>query len=52
MPVMPSQHDANKALADEERYVKRPQAYANGIVPAAQGRAAAFSRMRRPTRRA
>ncbi|HEY6457598.1 MAG TPA: FtsH protease activity modulator HflK [Steroidobacteraceae bacterium] len=38
-PVIPSQHDANKALADEEGYVKQAQAYANRIVPAAQGRA-------------
>jgi membrane protease subunit HflK len=39
-PVVPSQHDANKALADEEGFVKQAQAYANRIVPEAQGRAA------------
>ncbi|HTB64624.1 MAG TPA: FtsH protease activity modulator HflK [Steroidobacteraceae bacterium] len=41
-PVIPSQHDANKALADEEGYVKQAQAYANRIVPAAQGRASSI----------
>jgi modulator of FtsH protease HflK len=41
-PVVPSQHDANKALADEEGFVKQAQAYANRIVPAAQGRAASI----------
>jgi len=40
--VIPSQHDANKALADEEGYVKQAQAYANRIVPAAQGRASSI----------
>lgn len=39
-PVVPSQRDANKALADQERFVKEAQAYANGIVPVAQGAAA------------
>ncbi len=39
-PVVPSQHDANKALADEEGFVKQAQAYANRVVPEAQGRAA------------
>lgn len=39
-PVVPSQHDANKALADEEGLVKQAQAYANRVVPEAQGRAA------------
>ena len=41
-PVIPSQHDANKALADEEGYEKQAQAYANRIVPAAQGRASSI----------
>jgi membrane protease subunit HflK len=40
--VVPSQHDANKALADEEGFVKQAQAYANRIVPEAQGRAASI----------
>ncbi len=38
--VIPSQRDANKALADQERYIKEAQAYANSIVPVAQGAAA------------
>jgi membrane protease subunit HflK len=38
--VVPSQRDANKALADQERVVKEAQAYANGILPVAQGAAA------------
>src|SRR5882672_6685616 len=38
--VIPSQRDANKALADQERFVKESQAYANSIVPVAQGAAA------------
>jgi len=38
--VIPSQRDANKALADQERYIKEAQAYANQIVPVAQGAAA------------
>lgn len=38
--VIPSQRDANKALADQERFVKEAQAYANGILPVAQGTAA------------
>jgi membrane protease subunit HflK len=38
--VQPSQRDANKALADQERAVKEAQAYANGILPSAQGIAA------------
>jgi len=37
--VIPSQRDANKALADQERFVKEAQAYANGILPVAQGAA-------------
>jgi membrane protease subunit HflK len=39
-PVIPSQRDANKALADQERFVKEAEAYANGIVPVAEGAAA------------
>jgi membrane protease subunit HflK len=39
-PVIPSQRDANKALADQERFVKESQAYANSIIPVAQGAAA------------
>src|SRR4029078_733680 len=35
--VIPSQRDANKALADQERFVREAEAYANGIVPVAQG---------------
>jgi membrane protease subunit HflK len=38
--VIPSQRDANKALADQERFVKEAQAYANQIIPVAQGGAA------------
>src|SRR5262249_42750167 len=38
--VLPSQRDANKALAAQERAVKEAQAYASGILPAAQGQAA------------
>jgi membrane protease subunit HflK len=38
--VVPSQRDANKALADQERYIKEAQAYANGILPNAEGSAA------------
>jgi membrane protease subunit HflK len=38
--VVPSQRDANKALADQERFVKESQAYANSIIPVAQGSAA------------
>ena len=38
--VIASQRDANKALADQERYIKEAQAYANNIVPVAQGAAA------------
>src|SRR5579871_3097695 len=38
--VIPSQRDANKALADQERLVKESQAYANSIIPVAQGVAA------------
>ena len=38
--VIPSQRDANKALADQERFIKESQAYANKIIPVAQGIAA------------
>jgi membrane protease subunit HflK len=38
--VVPSQRDANKALADQERAVKEAQAYASSVLPAAQGYAA------------
>jgi modulator of FtsH protease HflK len=38
--VIPSQRDANKALADQERTIKEAQAYANSIIPVAQGAAA------------
>jgi len=38
--VVPSQRDANKALADKERYILEAQAWANGILPVAQGQAA------------
>src|SRR5258708_4892616 len=38
--VIPSQRDANKALADQERFVKESQAYSNTIIPVAQGGAA------------
>jgi membrane protease subunit HflK len=38
--VIPSQRDANKALADQERAIKESQAYANSIIPVAQGAAA------------
>jgi modulator of FtsH protease HflK len=37
--VIPSQRDANKALADQERFVKEAEAYASGIIPVAQGAA-------------
>jgi modulator of FtsH protease HflK len=38
--VIPSQRDANKAQADKERYILEAEAYANGILPVAQGAAA------------
>ena len=38
--VIPAQRDANKALADQERFIKEAQAYANGIQPVAEGAAA------------
>jgi membrane protease subunit HflK len=37
--VIPSQRDANKALADQERFTKESEAYANSILPVAQGAA-------------
>jgi len=37
--VIPSQRDANKAQADKERFVLEAQAYANSIIPVAQGSA-------------
>ncbi|MEJ1965253.1 MAG: FtsH protease activity modulator HflK [Gammaproteobacteria bacterium] len=39
-PVIPSQRDANKALADQERFVKEAEAYSNSILPVAEGAAA------------
>jgi modulator of FtsH protease HflK len=38
--VIPSQRDANKAQADKERFILESEAYANGILPVAQGGAA------------
>ncbi|HUL19757.1 MAG TPA: FtsH protease activity modulator HflK [Steroidobacteraceae bacterium] len=38
--VIPSQRDANKAQADKERFILESEAYANGILPVAQGAAA------------
>ena len=38
--VIPSQRDANKAQADKERFILEAEAYANGIIPVAQGAAA------------
>jgi membrane protease subunit HflK len=38
--VIPSQRDANKAQADKERFILEAEAYANGILPVAQGAAA------------
>jgi modulator of FtsH protease HflK len=38
--VIPAQRDANKALADQERFIKEAQAYANQILPVAEGAAA------------
>jgi membrane protease subunit HflK len=37
--VIPAQRDANKALADQERFIKEAQAYANSILPVAEGAA-------------
>src|SRR4051794_19815919 len=39
-PVIPLQRDMNKALADQERFIKEAQAYANQILPVAEGAAA------------
>lgn len=38
--VIPSRNDANKAQADKERFILESEAYANGIIPVAQGTAA------------
>ena len=38
--VITAQRDANKAQADKERFILESEAYANGIVPVAQGQAA------------
>lgn len=35
--VIPSQRDANKAQADKERSILKAEAYANSIIPVAQG---------------
>jgi modulator of FtsH protease HflK len=40
--VRDAQHDANRALAEQERSIKAAQADANSILPLAQGRAAAL----------
>jgi membrane protease subunit HflK len=37
--VIPSQRDANKAQADKERSILEAEAYANSIIPVAQGAA-------------
>jgi modulator of FtsH protease HflK len=37
--VVPSQRDANKALADQDRLKKEAEAYASGILPRAEGAA-------------
>jgi membrane protease subunit HflK len=37
--VVPSQRDANKAIADKERLTKEAEAYASGILPVAEGSA-------------
>jgi membrane protease subunit HflK len=37
--VVPSQRDANKAIEDRDRFSKEAQAYANDILPKAQGTA-------------
>jgi len=38
--VIPSQRDTNKAIADKEATINQAQAYANSILPTAQGAAA------------
>jgi membrane protease subunit HflK len=35
--VIPSQRDANKAIADRDRFKKEAEAYASGILPVAEG---------------
>jgi membrane protease subunit HflK len=37
--VVPSQRDANKAIADRERLVKEAEAYSSGVLPVAEGSA-------------
>jgi len=37
--VVPSQRDANKALADKDRFVKEAEAYSSGVLPVAEGTA-------------
>ncbi len=37
--VVPSQRDANKAIADKERLTKEAEAYASGILPVSEGAA-------------
>lgn len=37
--VVPAQRDANKALADKERFRQEAEAYASGIIPVAEGQA-------------
>ncbi len=38
-PVVPSQRDANKAIADRDRAIKEAEAYQSGIIPVAEGAA-------------
>lgn len=38
--VVPAQRDANKAIADKERFRQEAEAYASGIIPVAEGQAA------------
>jgi modulator of FtsH protease HflK len=38
-PVVPAQRDANKAIADKERFRQEAEAYASGILPVAEGQA-------------
>lgn len=38
-PVVPAQRDANKAIADKERFRQEAEAYASGIIPVAEGQA-------------
>jgi membrane protease subunit HflK len=37
--VVPAQRDANKAIADKERFRQEAEAYASGIIPVAEGQA-------------